>query len=63
MCEFLRHYVSLALETVVEIYDNSARLSGSDTISWFPQRINIPLAPASLLGERERERDTETCKG
>ena len=57
MCEFLRHYLSLALDTLVEIWDNSARLSGSDTISWFPQRINIPLAPASLLGEREVEKE------
>ena len=38
MCEFAGNYLSTAHESVVEIWDNSARLSGSDTISGFQQR-------------------------
>ena len=53
MCEFAGHYFSNAHESVVEIWDNSARLSGSDTISGFQQRIDIPLA-AGIIVRRER---------
>ena len=53
MCEFAGHYLSTAHESVVEIWDNSARLSGSDTISGFQQRIDIPLA-AGIIVRRER---------
>ena len=53
MCEFAGHYLSTAHESLAEIGDNSARLSGSDTISGFQQRIDIPLA-AGIIVRRER---------
>ena len=52
LCEYLRHCLSPALETVSEIWDNSARISGFDTISCLPQSINIALgalAPRTTL--------------
>ena len=55
MCKFAGHYLSTAQESLVEIWDNNARLSlsGSDTISGFQQRIDIPLA-AGIIVRRER---------
>ena len=57
MCEFAGNYLSTAHESVVEIWDNSARLSGSDTISGFQQRKIFLWLPASLLREREIEKE------
>ena len=48
MCEFARHRLFTALEKVAEI-----RLAGSDTISCFQRKIDIPLA-AGIIVRRER---------
>ena len=61
MCEFAGHYLSTAHESLAEIGDNSARLSGSDTISGFQQRRDIPLA-AGIIVRRERGREREEVR-
>ena len=61
MFEIAGHYLSTAHENVVEIGDNCAQLSGSDTISGFQQRIDIPLA-AGIIVRRERGREREEVR-
>ena len=56
MFEIAGHYLSTAHENVVEIGDNCAQLSGSDTISGFQQRIDTGIPLASGIREREEVR-------